>query len=174
MHPHFEFGGTPPLLYPCLGTAGTYWVPQGGKLRLIWSLSPCGTPVLSLLVANPISALQLLGGQRKRGALCLLPSPGDPPPTVLPICPPSVLPISVMVQQNCLHPMGPPPPTDPQGLLGHLPAPLGMQRGLGGSWHLLACWEGGPLGFFGMSRHVEERLLGSWHLQHVRGDIRVL
>lgn len=153
MHPHFEFGGTPPLLYPCLGTAGTYWVPQGGKLRLIWSLSPCGTPVLSLLVANPISALQLLGGQRKRGALCLLPSPGDPPH-----CAPHLP--SIRASHLCYGPTelpsshGTPAPNRPPGAawapactfghaegFGGLLAPPGMlgRRAFGVFWHVQAC-----------------------------------
>lgn len=95
-------------------------------------------------------------GQRKRGTLCLLLSPGDPS-TALPLCPPSLLPTSVLVQQNCLHLMGSPPPADPQGVLGHLPGPLGMQRDFG---RLLA-----PPGMLG------RRAFGVfWHPQACRGE----
>lgn len=152
MHPHFGFGGTPPLLYLCLGTAGTYWVPQGGKLGVVWSLSPYGTPVLSLLVANPISALQLLGGQRKRGALCLLPSPGEPPlhsPSALHPCFPSLL----WSNRTAFIPWDPAPSRPPGGAwapactsghaegFGGLLAPPGMlgRRAFGVFGHLQAC-----------------------------------
>lgn len=166
--PTLGLGGPPHCCTPVWGQQGHTGSPRVARWGLSGHLGLVGHQCCPYWWQTQ-SALQLLGDQRR----CLLPRPGDPP-TALPLYPPSLLPISVMVQQNCLHPMGALSPADPQGVLVHLPVPLGMQRGLGGSWHLLACWEGGSLGFFGISTHVEGRLLGSWHLQHVREDIGVL
>lgn len=188
LSPHFQHGLCLYLthLYTCTPTLGSggpshcctpVWGQQGhsGSPR-VRSLGLSGHSALVGHQCFPYrwqtqSDLQLLRGQRKRGALCLFLSPGDPS-TEPPLCSPSLLPISVMVQQNCLHPMGSPPPAGgawaPACTSGH------AEGFLGGFWHLLACWEGGPLGIFGISKHVEGKLLGSWHLQHVGGDVGVL
>lgn len=153
MHPHFGFGGTPPLLYPCLGTAGTYWVPQSGKLGVVWSLSPCGTPVLSLLVANPKCPSAFEGPEEKGGPVpapqpwrpfhCASPLPPIPAPH---LCyGPTELPSSHGIPQRT-----------PKGCLGtclHLWASRGVLGGSGTSWHA-----------------GKEGLWGFWHLQACRGE----
>lgn len=125
--------------------------------------------MLSLLVANPKCPSAFWGAEEK-AALCPLLSPGDPS-TAFPLCPHPCSPSLLWSNRTAFIPWDLHPQQTPRGYLGtclHLWACRGV---LGGSWHLLACWEGGPLGFFGISKHVEGKLLGSWHLQHVGGGI---
>lgn len=70
--------------------------------------------------------------------------------------------------------MGSPLPADPQGVLGHLPAALGMQRGFGVLLAPPGMLGRRAFGVFGISKHVGAKLLGSWHLQHVGSDTGVL
>lgn len=155
MHPHFGFRGPPRCCTPVWGQQGHSGSPRVASWGLSGHLALVGHQCCPYWWQTQ-SALQLLREQRKRGTLCLLLSPGHLF-TALPLCPPSLLPISVLVQQNCLHPMGSPPPAEAQGVLGHLFAPLGMQRGFGG---LLA-----PPGMLG------RRAFGVfWHPQACRGE----
>lgn len=122
--------GDPPLLYSCLGTAGTSWVPQGGKLGVVWSLSPCGTPVLSLLVANPKCPSAFEGAERKGD-----PVPAPQPWTPLHCAPP--LP-SILASHLCFG------PTELPSSHG-IPTP---SRAPGGAW-APACTSGHAEGFWG-------------------------